>query len=481
MHDNDLQEHLQRLFDDPAFGVLRARFDAFDPFKVLKVERFELRHTTTLSWLLDPQQNHGLGDSFLRLFLDRTCGDAAGQHPLLADGQTLAGRVAVQAELRLSGGKLRAQVTAEDDDAEAAARRNGELDVLIESETVAVAIEAKIDSKEGLAQLSDYSRYLASRFDGNKRLYRLYLTVDPDDDVIEKNPEWTGIQWGLHVADALGAALSARYGPDPVQALASCVADERARCEFLYRYLHLLQGLGNALHGIADEARTLADNHYATLAALKKGLQEQETLGAPILPWSTSPRWAQAYWDNRHVIDVLIERMRSPEAGFADEIVQYLFSKSPSPMSLLTRSGSNRATIRFVPEDWKAWQVGKDQRPVPLSSLMFYHVAFRGAKGDIEIKLYLPKTRLKDLQLQLVEQMLGHQATLGSAALQPDADALRAFVAPTGSSMKLYRVMLPWTRSGAGLSLNDGAEEGMRAFWQAVDEHTALLRAVLSD
>jgi hypothetical protein len=89
-------------------------------------------------------------------------------------------------------------VTADDQDAtEKTARRTGELDLLIESETWAVAIEAKIDSREGQAQLHDYSRYLAERFRGKKRLYQLYLTVEPEADVIEENPDWTGIQWGF--------------------------------------------------------------------------------------------------------------------------------------------------------------------------------------------------------------------------------------------------------------------------------------------
>jgi hypothetical protein len=481
MHDNDLRQSLQRLFEDPDFRALREPLNRFDPFKVLKVERYELRHTTTLAWLLDPHQSHGLGESFLRFFLARTCGDGTDRHPLVVDGEALGGRVAVQPELRLSGGKLHSQVTADDEDtAGPAARTTGELDVLIESEAWAVAIEAKIDSKEGQAQLHDYSRYLAERFDGKKRLYQLYLTVELEADVMEENPEWTSIQWGVHAAEALRAALRGKYGLDPEQALASCPADERARCEFLHRYMHLLEGLGNTLHGIADTAQSLADRHYATLAALKEDLREREDRDAPILPWSASPNWAKAYWEHRNVLDILIRRMRSPEAGFADDVVQRLVRQSRVPLSYLMADGANKATIRFVPEQWKQWQVAKDGRQAPLHSLMFYHLAFRNAQRDIEIKLFLPKTGAQDLQVHLVEQLLALQKTRETRSLRPDHTYLGRFVARTGYSLKLYSDTLPWTMSGADLSLEDGADEKMLAFWKAVEEHTALLEAILS-
>ena len=35
-------------------------------FEVLKVSQYEIRHSNTLAWLLNPNENHGLGDSFLK-------------------------------------------------------------------------------------------------------------------------------------------------------------------------------------------------------------------------------------------------------------------------------------------------------------------------------------------------------------------------------------------------------------------------------
>ena len=477
MHDNELQTQLQRLCDEPDFQVLRARLKRFDPFKVLKVERFELRHTTTLAWLLDPHQTHGLGDSFLRAFL-HDIRDADGQ-AILGAGQALAGQVAVQPELRLSGGQLHAPVTDDSGGAATAARTSGELDVLVESETWAVAIEAKIDSKEGQWQLRDYSQYLKARFGERKRLAMLYLTVQPESDAIEDNPDWTGIQWGGHAATALRSALQSRYGSDPQQALASCPADTRALCEFLHGYLELLERLGDTLHGVADMVQALADRYYGALGALKKALRQCEDEGRPVLPWSTEPAWSRRYWAERQLFDILVGRMRSPEAGFAASVVARVFAPAAMPLNRFG-AGVNSATVRFVPQQWTDWQVGQEGRRVPLHTLMHYHVAFRNAQKDIEIKLLLPRSLEHDLQVRLVEQLLTLQKARGSASLQPKAPYLGDFLEPAGRTLKLYTDSLGWRLDGTDLVLVDGADEKIAEFWRAVAEHTALLEKILS-
>lgn len=484
MQETDLQANLRRLFDESAFQELRGKLRQFDPFKVLKVERYELRHTTTLAWLLDPQQTHGLGDSFLRHFLRETCGAGAGLSALVEPGQALAGQVAVQAELRLSGGKLHSAVTDDGaDDANSAApaaRKTGELDVLIESEHWAVAIEAKIDSREGQAQLLDYSGYLTQRFDGRKQLRLLYLTVQQESEVIDENPGWTGIQWGEQVARALRAALEQKYEAAPEQALQNCPAEGRALGEFLHRYLHLLERLDDTRRGDAALVQPLADQYYDTLAALKEDLRQREDAGSPILPWSAQPCWAKDYWEHRQLLDTLMGRMRSPEAGFAAAVLERLGASRNMALQRLDAEGGNRATFRFVPERWMHWQVAKDGREAALHTLMFYHVAFRGAYQDIEIKLLLPKVGDHDLQVRLVEQLLAQQQARGTASLKPSSAHLSVFLESTGSSLKLYSDKLGWRVDGGNRALREGADEKIQAFWQAVAEHTALLEKVLA-
>ena len=64
---------LRRLKDDAEAGVflsLERKLDEFNLFKVLRIDEFEIRHSNVLAWLLDPSQNHKLGNTFLRGFLD---------------------------------------------------------------------------------------------------------------------------------------------------------------------------------------------------------------------------------------------------------------------------------------------------------------------------------------------------------------------------------------------------------------------------
>ena len=45
---------------------LNKRQSEVNIFEVLQVEKTEIRHSNILAWLLDPEESHGLGDSFLR-------------------------------------------------------------------------------------------------------------------------------------------------------------------------------------------------------------------------------------------------------------------------------------------------------------------------------------------------------------------------------------------------------------------------------
>ena len=63
---------LQRLIDDPRFreyhrDSLQREFNTFD---VLRYADYEIRHSNVLAWLLQPAETHGLGNRFLRCFVN---------------------------------------------------------------------------------------------------------------------------------------------------------------------------------------------------------------------------------------------------------------------------------------------------------------------------------------------------------------------------------------------------------------------------
>ena len=53
------------LLDISCLNALDNWKDEVNIFDVLKVTNAEIRHSNILAWLLDPNENHGIGDSLL--------------------------------------------------------------------------------------------------------------------------------------------------------------------------------------------------------------------------------------------------------------------------------------------------------------------------------------------------------------------------------------------------------------------------------
>lgn len=64
-----IDEIEELLVNNPDLDRIRAHLRKFNPIKVMGMERMEIRHSSILCWLLDPQESHGLGDAFLKAFL----------------------------------------------------------------------------------------------------------------------------------------------------------------------------------------------------------------------------------------------------------------------------------------------------------------------------------------------------------------------------------------------------------------------------
>jgi hypothetical protein len=57
------------LVNNPDLNRLSGYLSRFNPIRVMRMERMEIRHSAILAWLLDPSETHGLGDKFIRAFL----------------------------------------------------------------------------------------------------------------------------------------------------------------------------------------------------------------------------------------------------------------------------------------------------------------------------------------------------------------------------------------------------------------------------
>lgn len=145
--------------DNPELERLEVLLGQFNFFEVLGAVRHELRHSDFLAFLLDPSQNHGLGDEFARRLLQKVL-ISAGEQPLPVTPIDLdvwdLNELIVQREWQ-------------------------NIDILLtdETERLAVIIENKIGSVEHSNQLERYFQIVSQHYPDWKIL-GVYLTPEGD-------------------------------------------------------------------------------------------------------------------------------------------------------------------------------------------------------------------------------------------------------------------------------------------------------------
>ncbi len=188
---------LEALVFDPDLETLETLSAEFNIFEAVGAVRQELRHSDFLGFLLDPHQNHGLGQSFLKRFLQGAL--------LAADKPPIS---AIDLDLM-------------DLDGAFVLREWRNIDILIdasESNNLVVLIENKIGSGEHSGQLGRYLRDIRGQFPA-AILLPIFLTPDGDepsaDDYLPVSYETVA-----EVLDNLLSAQRSTMGPD-VSTLAS--------------------------------------------------------------------------------------------------------------------------------------------------------------------------------------------------------------------------------------------------------------------
>lgn len=127
----------------------------FNMFDVLKITHTEIRHSNILGWLLDPNENHKLGDSFIRAFINN----------IIKQGQ-------INDLALLMQDFYSYQVLRE--------HNHMDLVLLSREEKTAYIIENKIWAGESKHQLQDYYKKSQEEYAGYKLIY-VFLTPDGHD------------------------------------------------------------------------------------------------------------------------------------------------------------------------------------------------------------------------------------------------------------------------------------------------------------
>ena len=151
-----VEKNIKKLYDellkDEDFDKLDLGLKNPNIFQILRISKNEIRHSNFLSWLLDPNESHKLGDIFLKRFLREVfSSDKFGNIDQVdVEGIDLT-KVTIQREWK-------------------------NIDILIVLENVVVCIENKVLSKEHSNQLMRYREIinLIIRII-NKHLYSLHL------------------------------------------------------------------------------------------------------------------------------------------------------------------------------------------------------------------------------------------------------------------------------------------------------------------
>jgi len=69
MEIDELEKLYKRFISDRNVNTLELSLNRPNIFRALRLGHFEIRHSNFLAWLLDPNENHGLNDLFLKIFL----------------------------------------------------------------------------------------------------------------------------------------------------------------------------------------------------------------------------------------------------------------------------------------------------------------------------------------------------------------------------------------------------------------------------
>jgi hypothetical protein len=165
-------------------------------FEAVGLVRQEIRHSNFLAYLLNPQQNHGLQDGFLKRLIQKAIDKLEGDPPI---------------------GALKLALADFSDALVAREWRN--IDLLIESKnnSFVLAIENKIGSVEGKKQLETYEKIVSSEYPNQAKLFCL-LTAEGES---ASRQTWSGIGY----SEVIEALQEARHRSSNLTAQQTIVID----------------------------------------------------------------------------------------------------------------------------------------------------------------------------------------------------------------------------------------------------------------
>ncbi|KXH86966.1 PD-(D/E)XK nuclease family protein [Sporosarcina sp. HYO08] len=199
---NYQQQILSLIEDSQDFTYLHNHFNRFNPFKVLQVDNYEIRHSNVLAWLIDPKQNHDLGAYFIKKLIAKVFVNPAN----FEDEDKLANYDVLQ----LSRHAYHDLVVSK----EVAKPNRKRIDLLAVSRLhqVAILIENKFWSNESEGQLEEYIEFVRTTYEGYK-IIPVFLTLQ-DEEPTHEDYLMLGYSDVLDILKNMPAANQAYMHPD---------------------------------------------------------------------------------------------------------------------------------------------------------------------------------------------------------------------------------------------------------------------------
>ena len=160
MEKEELKSHYDKLLKDEDFDKLDLGLKNPNIFQILRITKNEIRHSNFLSWLLNPNESHKLGDIFLKRFLREVF---SSDKFLEIDQVDVEGMDLTKVEIQ---------------------REWKNIDILIILENVVVCIENKVLSKEHSNQLNRYKGITESHYPNHNQTF-VFLTPEGDSSESE--------------------------------------------------------------------------------------------------------------------------------------------------------------------------------------------------------------------------------------------------------------------------------------------------------
>lgn len=173
------------LLDIDCLKQLDDHTDNFNLFDVLKITNVEIRHSNFLAWIFDPNENHGLGDSFIKAFITKVVS-------------------------KCDKGKYRTfDLLLQDFFSYQVFREYYHMDIVLSSreEKKAVIIENKIWSGESTHQLNTYIENSKKELKDFGQVLFVFLT--PYGDEASNPDDWITFSYG-EVIDTLQSTLKGK-------------------------------------------------------------------------------------------------------------------------------------------------------------------------------------------------------------------------------------------------------------------------------